>query len=93
MNQFGEVQPVGGINEKIEGFFDICRKRGLTGNQGVIIPYQNVDNLMLREDIVEACRKGKFHIYAIKNIEQAIAILTDFSMKEIDKRIKKRLKE
>jgi len=95
MNQFGEVQPVGGINEKIEGFFDICQnqKKGLTGNQGVIIPYQNVDSLMLREDIVEACHKGKFHIYAVKNIEQAIAILTGFSMKKIDKRIKKRLKE
>ena len=76
INQFGDIQPIGGVNEKIEGFFDVCQHRGLTGDQGVIIPRTNVSNLMLREDVVAAVREGKFHIYAIDNVDDGIEILT-----------------
>lgn len=65
MNQFGEAQPIGGVNEKIEGFYDVCAIKGRTAQQGVIIPQSNVHNLMLRKDIVEAVEKGEFHIWAI----------------------------
>ncbi len=76
LNQKGEIQPIGGVNEKIEGFFDVCRAKGLTGAQGVMIPHQNVDNLMLRFDVVDAVRDGKFHIYPVKTISEGIEILT-----------------
>ncbi|HNW83148.1 MAG TPA: AAA family ATPase [bacterium] len=76
INQNGDIQPIGGVNEKIEGFFEICRIKGLTGSQGVIIPIQNVENLNLNDDVVEAVKKGKFHIYAVKNILEGIEILT-----------------
>lgn len=76
IDQYGMVQAVGGINEKIEGYFDICEKRGLTGEQGVIIPKINVKNLMLKKDVQIAAKQGKFHIYAIDNIDEAIELLT-----------------
>ncbi|MEE8158758.1 MAG: ATP-binding protein [Dehalococcoidia bacterium] len=76
VNQMGEIQPIGGVNQKIEGMFDVCRLSGLTGDQGVMIPHQNVKNLMLREDVVDAVREGKFHIYAVKTIDEGIEILT-----------------
>jgi ATP-dependent Lon protease len=76
LNQKGDVQPIGGVNEKIEGFFDVCKARGLTKKQGVIIPEQNVKELMLREDLIDAVSKGLFHIYAIKRVEEGIEILT-----------------
>jgi lon-related putative ATP-dependent protease len=76
VSQNGEIQPIGGVNQKIEGFFEVCRNRGLTGNQGVIIPHQNVGDLMLRKDVVEAVAAGKFHIYPIQTIDQGIKILT-----------------
>jgi ATP-dependent Lon protease len=76
VNQFGEIQPIGGVNEKIEGFFDVCKNKRLTGRQGVIIPHQNVDELQLRSDVVEAVEKGKFHIYPVKVVEEGIEILT-----------------
>ena len=76
LNQKGDVQPIGGVNEKIEGFFDVCRDRELTGSQGVIIPVQNVKELMLREDIIEAVNKKQFHIYPISTVEEGIQILT-----------------
>jgi ATP-dependent Lon protease len=76
VNQKGEVQPIGGVNEKIEGFFDVCEAKGLTGRQGVMIPHQNVDDLMLRKDVVKASEKGKFHIYPVKTIDQGIEVLT-----------------
>ncbi len=76
INQFGDIQPIGGVNEKIEGFFDVCKHRGLTGDQGVIIPRTNIGNLMLREDVIEAVNEGKFHIYAIDNVDDGIEILT-----------------
>ncbi|HIF9241860.1 TPA: Lon protease family protein [Photobacterium damselae] len=75
MNQFGEAQPIGGVNEKIEGFFDVCAIKGRTFQQGVIIPQSNVHNLMLRKDIVEAVEKGEFHIWAIGHVTEAIEIL------------------
>lgn len=76
LNQKGEIQPIGGANEKIEGFFDVCKAKGLTGDQGVIIPHQNIQNLMLRNDVVEAVKKERFHIYPIKTIDEGIEILT-----------------
>jgi lon-related putative ATP-dependent protease len=76
VNQLGEVQPIGGANEKIEGFFDVCKARGLTGRQGVLIPKANVQHLMLREDVVEAVRAGKFSIHAVARIDEGIEILT-----------------
>ena len=76
VNQKGEVQPIGGVNEKIEGFFDVCKTKGLTGKQGVMIPHLNVDDLMLRKDVVEAVKERKFHIYPVKTIDQGIEILT-----------------
>jgi lon-related putative ATP-dependent protease len=76
VNQHGEVQAIGGVNEKIEGFFDVCKIKGLTGEQGVLIPKSNVQNLMLREDIVEAVRAKKFHIWAVSTIDEGIEILT-----------------
>ncbi len=76
LNQRGEIQPIGGINEKIEGFFDVCRARKLTGTQGVIMPHQNVRNLMLRKDVVKAVEDGRFHIYPIKTIDEGIQVLT-----------------
>ena len=76
VNQFGEVQAIGGVNEKIEGFFDICRQRRLSGRQGVLIPAANVPHLMLRHDVVEACAKGRFNIYAVDTIDQGIELLT-----------------
>jgi lon-related putative ATP-dependent protease len=76
LNQKGEIQAIGGVNEKIEGFFEVCRAKGLTGTQGVIIPHQNVQNLMLRAEIVEAVKEGKFHIYPVKTIDEGVEILT-----------------
>ncbi len=76
LNQKGEIQPIGGVNEKIEGFYDVCRSRGLTGAQGVIMPRQNVQDLMLRRDVVEAVAAGKFHVYPVTSIDEGIEILT-----------------
>ena len=76
VNQKGEIQPIGGVNEKIEGFFKVCQAKGSTGEQGVLIPVQNVDNLMLSEEVVEAVDKGEFHIYPVSTVEEGIEILT-----------------
>lgn len=76
VNQKGEVQPIGGVNEKTEGFFEVCKAKGLTGKQGVMIPHLNIDDLMLRKDVVQAVQEGKFHVYPVKTIDQGIAILT-----------------
>ena len=77
VNQKGEIQPIGGVNQKIEGFYDVCKARGLTGKQGVIIPHQNIPDLMLRNDIVEAVKDGIFRVYSVKSIDEGIEILTD----------------
>jgi predicted ATP-dependent protease len=76
VNQRGEIQAVGGINEKIEGFFDVCQAIGLSGEQGVIIPQSNVQNLMLREDVVEACSEGKFNVWPVSTVAEGLEILT-----------------
>lgn len=76
VNQKGEIQPIGGVNQKIEGFYELCKLRGLTGEQGVLIPYQNVRNLCLCDEIIEVVKEGKFHIYAINTIDEGIQILT-----------------
>jgi len=76
VNQKGEIQPIGGVNHKIEGFFQVCQAKGLTGDQGVLIPYQNLRNLMLREEVVEAVHSGQFHIYTAKTIDEGIEVLT-----------------
>ncbi len=86
INQFGEIQPIGGVNEKIEGFFDVCNHRGLTGSQGVIIPRTNVKDLMLREDILKAVDDGKFHVWAVDNVDDGIEILTGMKAGSMDKR-------
>ncbi len=84
VNQMGEIQPIGGVNEKIEGFFDICSLKGLTGDQGVMIPWSNVDNLMLKDEVIEAVKNNMFHIYAVKKIEEGIELLTGVSAGELD---------
>jgi ATP-dependent Lon protease len=76
VNQWGEVQAIGGVNEKIEGFFDVCRVKGLTGKQGVMVPEANVRNLILRPDVIEAVREGRFHVYPIRTIDEGIQLLT-----------------
>jgi ATP-dependent Lon protease len=76
INQHGEIQPIGGVNQKVEGFFQVCKARGLTGTQGVIIPEQNVKDLMLRHDVLQAVAEGQFHVYAVKTIEEGLEILT-----------------
>jgi predicted ATP-dependent protease len=76
VNQKGEIQPIGSVNQKIEGFFQVCKVRGLDGEQGVIIPFQNTRNLMLRQEVIDAVNEKRFHIYAIKTVEDGIEILT-----------------
>ncbi len=76
VNQLGQVQAIGGVNEKIEGFFDICKARGLSGEQGVLIPATNVKHLMLRQDVVQAAADGQFHVYPVEDIDQAMELLT-----------------
>lgn len=84
VNQNGVVQPIGGLNQKIEGFYDVCRVAGFTGKQGVIMPATNKSNLMLRKDVVESVRKGEFHIYAISAVEEAVELLTGVKAGERD---------
>jgi len=104
VNQKGEVQAIGGVNEKVEGIFEVCKAQGLTGQQGVIIPESNVQNLMLKEEVVDAVREGKFHIFPVKNIGEGIEILTGvkagirrpdgtFEEETVNYRVDKRLKE
>jgi predicted ATP-dependent protease len=76
VDQHGRVQPVGGVNQKIEGFFDVCRERGLVGDEGVVIPAANVKHLMLRRDVVEAARSDRFHIWPVETVDEAIEVLT-----------------
>lgn len=84
VNQLGMVQAIGGVNEKIEGFFDVCSQNGLTGEQGVIIPDSNVKHLMLREEVVKATEEGKFHIYPVSTADEAIELLTGIAAGEPD---------
>lgn len=84
VNQHGQVQAIGGVNEKIEGFFDVCSLHGLTGSQGVVIPESNVKHLMLRAEIVDAVAEGKFHLYPVSNIDEAITLLTGINAGELN---------
>ncbi len=84
VNQLGQVQPIGGVNEKVEGFFDICAMRGLTGEQGVLIPVSNVQNLMLRRDVIDAVEQGRFHVYPVETIDEGMELLTGLSAGELD---------
>ena len=93
LNQRGQVQAIGGVNEKIEGFFDICKARGLSGTQGVVIPQANEVHLMLREDVVSAVEEGSFHVYSASSVDEALALLTGFSSESIDARVLTRIKE
>jgi len=104
VNQRGQVQAIGGVNEKIEGFFDICKARGLTGEQGVLIPASNVKHLMLRRDVVQAVEGGQFYVYPVETVDQGIELLTDLPAGErdeegnypqgsINERVEKRLTE
>lgn len=85
VNQQGEIQPVGSVTEKIEGFFTVCQKRDLRGDQGVIIPRASVTSLMLRDDVIDAVRAGKFHIYAISTVDEGIELLTGVTAGQPDK--------
>lgn len=85
VNQKGEIQPIGGVNLKIEGFYDVCRAKGLTGSQGVMIPALNIPDLMLRKDVVKAVEEGKYHIWPIRTIDEGIALLTGMEAGEMDK--------
>lgn len=91
VSQKGEIQPIGGINEKIEGFFDVCKMKGLTGNQGIIMPIQNIKNLLLNDEVIESIEKGMFNIYAISNVEEGLEILTGKTIGEIDKAVNENL--
>ena len=84
VNQNGEVQAIGGVNQKIEGHFDVCRLKGFTGQQGVMIPRANLRSLMLRPDVIEAVKADKFHIYAVNTIDEGIEVLTGVSAGERD---------
>ncbi len=86
VNQLGDIQPIGGANEKIEGFFDVCKAQGLTGTQGVVIPAQNERHLMLRRDIVEAVKRKRFHIYSVSTIDEGIEILMGRPAGRMDKK-------
>jgi predicted ATP-dependent protease len=83
VNQKGEIQPIGGVNQKIEGFYRVCKAKGLTGAQGVLIPTANIDNLMLCEEVVEAVEAGRFHVYPVSTVEEGIEILTGVTAGEL----------
>lgn len=91
INQLGEVQPIGGVNEKIEGFFEVCQARGLTGEQGVVIPQQNIMQLMLREEVLEAVKQKQFHIWAVGQVEEAVQLLLGLPAKKVYEKITDRL--
>jgi lon-related putative ATP-dependent protease len=93
INQFGQIQAIGAVNEKIEGFFDICQARGLNGEQGVIIPAANLPHLMLRQEVVQAAAQGRFHIYTVSHVDEVLALLTGKPAMEVNARVEKRVAE
>ena len=93
VNQHGDIQAIGGVNEKIEGFFDLCRSRGLSGEQGVLIPASNARNLMLREDVVEAVEAGRFNVYPVRRVDEGIELLTGLPAAVVHARVEGRLSE
>jgi predicted ATP-dependent protease len=84
VNQKGEIQPIGGVNEKVEGFYYTCKALGLTGRQGVLIPHQNVRNLMLDDEVTEAIRQGRFHIWAVRTVDEGLEVLTGMPAGDAD---------
>jgi predicted ATP-dependent protease len=92
VDQFGNVQPIGGVNEKIEGFYKYCKIKGLSGSQGVIIPKANVPHLMLNSKVVEAVENGEFSVWAVSTIDEGIAILMNTDAKSVHQKVKARLK-
>jgi len=84
IDQFGHLQPIGAVSEKIEGFYDVCRDTSLTGSQGVIVPAANRRNLVLRNEVVEACEAGRFHVWAVENIQEALELFTGWVAGELD---------
>ncbi|MGA9270277.1 MAG: S16 family serine protease [Lutimonas sp.] len=103
VNQKGEVQPIGAVNEKIEGYFQVCHQHGLTGEQGVVIPKSNMDNLMLKPEVISAVKNGQFHIWAVETVDQGLEILTGnkagkkqkqggFSKNSVHDRVDRRIK-
>jgi ATP-dependent Lon protease len=94
VNQWGEIQAIGGVNEKIEGFYDVCRVVGMTGTQGVLIPESNVRHIVLREDVIEAVAEGKFHVYPVRTIDEGLAILTGHgTADQVNEAVRNRLRE
>jgi len=96
INQFGEVQAIGGVNEKIEGFFELCRARGLNGHQGVVVPKANQKHLMLKQEVLNAVEQGMFAIYTVETVDDALAILLSLAeseMPELHKKITEKLKQ
>lgn len=99
VNQWGEVQAIGAVNEKIEGFYDVCRVLGLTGEQGVLIPESNIRHLILRRDVIQAVAERKFHIYPVRTIDDGLAILTGMTAdggadeRNVNDAVSRRLKE
>lgn len=91
INQFGEIQAVGGVNQKIEGFYNVCKKVGLTGEQGVLLPYSNRNNVILSQEVTDALEKGTFHIWTINHIKEAMAMLTGHPAEKIYGEIQKTL--
>ena len=85
VNQKGKIQAIGGVNQKIEGFFEVCKINGLTGRQGVMIPQANVKNLMLRREVVDAVKKKKFRVYQVSTVEEGIEILTGFPAGKVNR--------
>jgi predicted ATP-dependent protease len=92
VNQRGQVQPIGGVTQKVEGFFAVCKSRGLTGTQGVLIPRSNVKNLMLNSEVVDSVEEGRFHIYAVDTVDEGIALLTGKSAEAIHEAVDRRLR-
>jgi Lon-like ATP-dependent protease len=86
VNQNGEIQAIGGVNEKVEGFFDVCRQKGLTGQQGVLIPASNIDELQLKPEVVEAVRSGQFHIWTAQNLEDGVKLLMGMNLGQRNKK-------
>lgn len=93
VNQKGYIQPIGGVTEKIEGFYDLCKKRGFSGDQGVIIPYQNINDLMLKDEVVDAVKDGLFHIYTVKHVNEGIEIITGLDHKKVYEMVESKLSQ
>jgi lon-related putative ATP-dependent protease len=93
MNQKGKIQPIGGVNEKIEGFYKVCKNKEISGTQGVVIPEQNIDNLMLDDEIIEEIKNEDFHLYSISEIDEAIEIMFNRPAKEVHKKVKEVMQE